>query len=216
VPCCTKLVAVVQCWAPEVVQALAEGPKPFARHDWVLWPDGDEVRTGRVKDASASGTRIVVVVHDCDQTRTLSDARWTAALDTTVVAVERAMVWLDTPETEAERRRHDGMDANLIRQHMTPRKAPRAPAWKWSGRAMSNAVDPTLWVQRGWRTLSDPVCAPLVKLRNPTTRLRPTRQAGVTGMWVPERPQKRGRGTTGTQGYWRVLLMVHCLSQKVA
>ena len=53
------------------------------------------------------------------------------------------MVWLDTPETEAERRRHDGMDANLIRQHMTPRKAPRAPAWKWSGRAMSNTVDPT-------------------------------------------------------------------------
>ena len=40
--------------------------------------------------------------------------------------------------------------------------------------------------------------------------------SGATGMWVPERPQKRGRDTTDTQVYWSVLLMVHCLSQKVA
>ena len=160
---------IVQCWSQAKKRALAQGRQPLAVGDWITWRNAaGHGRLGRVARTMQNGACGVELFY-CDQSHRLSPAGMGIRYDPATAAetATRARVWLDKPELEEERRRSDGMPADQIRQHMTPRKPAKQPTWRLAGHLHArHLVDPTQWTQSGWPTLTAPTQTSLARMQN--------------------------------------------------
>ena len=163
---------IVSSWAPDKIRALAEGPQTLSEGEWIAWRDhAGSHRLGRITRCRRRS--LAVHLHQPDSANTLTPAgEATYNPATATQPAYRLLVWLESPPTEAERRRHDGMPAHLIVQHMTPRRPPRPPQLKLAGPLSDGLLDPTRWSQSGLPTLSSPTTATLARIQNHETLWR--------------------------------------------
>ena len=163
------------CWTAtprfnKWLAAIKAGRQPIAQGEWVAWTGATgQRRMGRVSSAPRLAGGIYTIDLYCvDHANCLSAAGGTARVNPAAIAggLRRLMVWLDKPETEEERPRHDGLDPSLITQHMVPRRPPRPASHRLQGYLLSSNFDPQRWVLSGWPTLGEPTTASLATVRN--------------------------------------------------